>query len=182
MGRSARVGISRAVVVSLLCAGCFGGSAGQTASATPGEHLGVTATFPTAWSVTWRPCHDCADPRGIFEAASYRAARHGRRLVCDGVPDGEVVLSVNEVLAGRFAGQPAPPRSDYPPRPRPFRIGRLGRGRVYEGCDMPRAHLFRFRDSGRLLYAWAVFGPHPSRAVRAQAQDVLNSLRIAPLR
>jgi hypothetical protein len=47
---------------------------------------------------------------------------------------------------------------------------------------VPGARLFRFRDSGRLLYAWAVFGPHPSDAVRAQAEDVLNSLRIAPLR
>jgi hypothetical protein len=52
---------------------------------------------------------------------------------------------------------------------------------VYEGCDVPRAHLFLFRDSGRLLYAWAVFGPRPSRAMRVEAENVLNSLRIAPL-
>jgi hypothetical protein len=172
---------SCALVVSVLCAGCFGGPAGAPQTTTR-AHLGVTATFPAAWSVTWRPCHNCADPRGIFESTSYRTARHGRSLVCNGVPAGQVVLSVDEVLVGGFAGQPAPPRTDYPPRPRSFRIARLGRGQVYERCDVPGARLFRFRDSGRLLYAWAVFGPHPSDAVRAQAEDVLNSLRIAPLR
>ena len=100
--------------------------------------------------------------------------------MCGPVPDGGVVVSLDEVLPG-LAGYPAPPRGDYPPRPASFRIGTLGRFQVREGCNQGRSELFRFRDSGRLLYAWMVFGRRPSRAVRHRAEAVLNSLRIAPL-
>jgi hypothetical protein len=169
------------VLMAALCAGCLGGSAGDTPSAGGDPHLGVTATFPAAWAVSWRPCRDCVDPRGIFDAASYRTAERGRGLMCDTVPDGNVVISLSEVRP-ELLGDPAPPRSVYAPRPESFRIGRLRRSQVFEGCDEQRTRLFRFRDSGRLLYAWAVFGPHPSRAVRGRVEAVLNSLRIAPLR
>src|SRR4051794_9221171 len=169
------------VLVAALCAGCLGGSAGKTPPGGGDPHLGVTATFPGAWSVSWRPCRDCIDPRGIFDAASYRTRERGRGLMCGAVPHGGVVISLSEVLPG-LLGDQAPHRGDYPLRPESFRIGRLGRFQVFEGCDEPSSRLFRFRDSGRLLYAWAVFGPHPSHAVRTQAEAVLNSLRIAPLR
>jgi len=164
------------LLVGLMCAGCFGGSAQPPRD----PHLGVKATLPAGWSVRWRPCRACADPRGIFEAASYRTAERGRGLVCSAVPNGEVVLSLDEVLPGPLGNQ-APARGDYPPRPGSFRIGTLARLQVFEGCDAARSRLLRFRDSGRLLYAWAVFGAHPSREVRARAEAVLNSLRIAPL-
>jgi hypothetical protein len=100
--------------------------------------------------------------------------------MCAAIPNGEVAISLDEVLPAPLGGQ-APRHGDFPPRQWRFRIQTLGRFQVYEGCDVARAHLFRFRDSGRLLYAWAVFGPHPSRAVRARAEAVMNSLRIAPL-
>jgi hypothetical protein len=170
---------SVAFVVSLLCAGCLGGSGGNGAQTARPSHLGVAAAFPKSWSVAWGSCRDCADPRGIFIAASYATARGPRGMVCSAVPDGDVVITLDEVLP-HLLGDQAPPRSEYPPRPEAFHIDRLGRFQVYEGCDVPRSQLFRFRDAGRLLYAWAVFGPHPSR-IRAQAEAVLNSLRVAPL-
>jgi hypothetical protein len=163
------------LLTGALCAGCAGGSPSHAGDG----HLGVSATIPRAWSAIWRPCHACADPRGIFVAASYRTPAGPRRLTCSRIPAGGVVLSLDEVLPG-LAGYPAPPPGDYPPRPAAFRIGDLGRFQVTEGCDQRRSELFRFRDSGRLLYAWAIFGPHPSRAVRRGAEAVLNSLRIAP--
>jgi hypothetical protein len=168
------------LLVAALCAGCLGGSTGATAPAGGEPHLGVAAAFPSSWSVAWRPCRDCADPRGIFIATSYATSKGPRGVMCGAVPESGVAVSLDEVLPGPLGDQ-APHRSDFPPRPRSFRIGRLGRFQVYEGCDEPRARLFRFRDAGRLLYAWAVFGPHPSRAARARAEAVLDSLRIAPL-
>jgi hypothetical protein len=166
------------VVVAALCAGCLGGSGGN--GATGPSHLGVAAAFPRSWSVAWRPCRDCADPRGIFIATSYATARGPRGVVCGAIPHGDVVITLEEFLP-HLLGAQAPPRGEYPPRPDAFHINRLGRFQVYEGCDVPRSQLFRFRDAGRLFYAWAIFGPHPSR-IRAQAEAVLNSLRIAPLR
>ena len=167
--------------MAALCTACLGGSSGTGAQPTRPPHLGVTAAFPSSWSVAWRPCHDCADPRGIFVATSYTTAKGPRSVMCGAVPESGVAISLDEVLP-HLLGDQATRRSDFPPRPGSFRIGRLGRFQVYEGCDEPRARLFRFRDSGRLLYAWAVFGPHPTRAVRMRAEAVLDSLRIAPLR
>jgi hypothetical protein len=165
----------------MLCAGCVAGSGGNGAQTTRPSHLGVTAAFPSSWSVAWRPCHDCADPRGVFIATSYTTAKGPRGVMCGAVPESGVAISLDEVLPGPLGDQ-APHRGDFPPRPASFHIRALGRFQVYEGCDVPRARLFRFRDSGRLLYAWAVFGPRASRAVRMRAEAVLNSLRIAPLR
>jgi hypothetical protein len=169
--------IAGLLLVGALCAGCFGGSAPTQAR---DAHLGVTAAFPPTWSVIWRPCPGCVDPRGIFVAASYQTAAGSRALMCRPVPDGGVVISLDEVLPG-LAGYQAPPRGDYPPRPRSFHARGLGPAAPVEGCNAARARIFRFRDSGRLLYAWMVFGRHPSRAVRHGAEAVLNSLRIAPL-
>jgi hypothetical protein len=107
-------------------------------------------------------------------ATSYATAKGPRGVMCGAIPESGVAISLDEVLPGPLGDQ-APHRSDYQPRPGSFRIRRLGRFQVYEGCDVPRARLFRFRDSGRLLYAWAVFGAHPSRAVRGRAEAVLNS-------
>jgi hypothetical protein len=174
------VRICLALVVAMLCAACLGGSAGHRAQTARPSHLGVTAAIPRSWSVAWRPCRYCADPRGVFIATSYRSGAGARSTMCGAVPNHGVAISLDEVLPGPL-GDRAPQSSDFPMRPASFRIRTLGRGQVYEGCDVPRARLFRFRDSGRLLYAWVVFGPHPSRSVRGRAEAVLNSLRIAPL-
>jgi len=56
----------------------------------------------------------------------------------------------------------------------------LGRFGVMESCSQPRAHLVRFRDSHRWLYAWVMFGAHPSGAARIEVQAILDSLTIAP--
>jgi hypothetical protein len=172
------VRIRALVLLAVLSAGCLGDSSGDG-----DPHLGVSAAFPAAWSVTWRPCADCADPRGVFLAASYRttAAQRRQGLMCGPVPAGRVVISLDEVLPDQLGDQ-APHRSDYPPRPAAFRVAGLRLSQVREGCNQPRARLFRFRDSGRLLYAWTVFWPHVTPAVRARAEGVLNSLRVAPLR
>ena len=91
------------------------------------------------------------------------------------------MISLGEVVPGLVPGD-AVLKADYPPRPGAFSIGKLRRLQVREGCDQRRSALFRFRDSGRLLYAWTVFGPRPSRALRARAEAILDSLRIAPPR
>ena len=101
--------------------------------------------------------------------------------MCGSIPAGGVVISLDEVVPGLLPGD-ALSTADYPPRPRAFSIGALRRLQVREGCDQRRSALFRFRDSGRLLYAWTVFGPRPSRALRVRAEAILDSLRIAPLR
>jgi hypothetical protein len=76
-------------------------------------------------------------------------------------------------------GSQAPSRRAFPRRPASFAISPLGRYSVMEGCTQPRAHLNRFRDSGRLLYAWAMFGPHPTPSIRHRVRAIPNGLRIA---
>jgi hypothetical protein len=163
------------ILVFALCAGCFGGSSPEGHD----HHLGVVAMVPRTWSVTWRPCPDCADPRGIFVASSFATREGPRGLMCGPLPAGGVVVSLDEVLARPLGGR-APRRRDFAPRPASFRIGALRSAAVFEGCNQARTRLFRFRDAGRLLYAWAVFGPHASRAIRARAEALLDGLRISP--
>jgi hypothetical protein len=148
------------------------------AAGTPG-HLGVTVRLPGSWSIRWRPCRACADPRGVFDAASYPLTPR-RRRACDRLRRGEAAVSLSEVLPALLGSQ-APPRSAFPPRPRRFRLGKLRGGDVTEGCTQPRTRLFRFRDGGRLLYAWAVFGPGAGRVIRRRVERVLSSIVVAPL-
>jgi hypothetical protein len=168
-----------AVVVAALCTACLGGSADRGAPPRPDAHLGVTASLPASWSIVWRPCPACVEPRGIFVAASYRLSGGLRRMMCQPIPEGAVVISLSEIRPGAF-GEEAPSRAEFPPRPASFRLRPLRRLGVMKSCAQPRAHLVRFRDSGRVLYAWAMFGPHPSQAI-AQARAVLDGLAIARL-
>jgi len=100
-------------------------------------------------------------------------------MMCRRIPEGAVVISLSEIRPAVF-GENAPSRTDFPPRPVTFRLRPLRPLGVMKSCAQPRAHLVRFRDSGRVLYAWAMFGPHPSHAI-AQARAVLDSLASAPL-
>ena len=183
--------IPAAVIV--VCSACLGsqGHAAPNKAATPSEtlphtraHLGVEATFPASWSVVWRPCPACASPRSIFVAASFRLTGRLRAMSCRRMPAGAAVVSLSEALP-KLLGAQAPSRRDlrhdFPSRPASFRLSPLARLGVMETCAQPRARLLRFRDSGRFLYAWATFGPHPSPGVLDRAQAILDSLRIAPL-
>jgi hypothetical protein len=167
------------LAVAALCTGCFGGTGHRTAPPRPDPHLGVAAAFPRSWSIVWRPCPECVEPRGVFVAASYPLAGGLRRMMCNRIPEGAVLVSLSEVRPAVF-GEEAPSATDFPPRPPSFRLRPLRRLGVMESCAQPRAHLLRFRDSGRVLYAWAMFGPHPAHAI-VQAQAVLDSLTVTPL-
>jgi len=97
------VRICVALVVAMLCAACLGGSAGHRAPTARPSHLGVTAAFPSSWSVAWRPCRDCADPCDVFAATSYRTGAGARSTMCGAVPNHGVAISLDEVLPGLSA-------------------------------------------------------------------------------
>ena len=101
-------------------------------------------------------------------------------MSCRRIPAGAAVVSLSEVVP-KLLGHQAPSRHDFPPRPASFRLSPLARLGVMETCAQPRARLLRFRDSGRFLYAWATFGPHPSPGVLARVRGILDRVRIAPL-
>lgn len=167
------------LAVAIPCTACLDGTAHPTAPPTADAHLGVAAAFPSTWSVVWRPCSDCVDPRTVFVAASFPLSGGFQRMMCRRIPDGGAVMSLAEIRPGIDGGAP-PSRADFPPRPASFQLDPLLRLGAMTSCNQLRAHLLRFRDSGRVLYAWATFGPHPSHAI-AHARAVLDSLRVAPL-
>jgi hypothetical protein len=51
---------------------------------------------------------------------------------------------------------------------------------VREGCDQPRAQLFRFSEANRFLYAWVMFGPDLSTGLRTKTEALLSTLEVKP--
>jgi hypothetical protein len=162
-----------ALAVALTAASC--GSPGTAASdPPPGATFGISVNVPDGWSTVWGPCPDCADPRGIFDLASYTFPDGGLDL-CQEIPPGQAAIALSERVAEAAKSIPS---SVYPPRPARFNVTSLDVGQVSEGCEQPRTRLFRFRDAGRLMYAWVVVGPETPTSVLEQAEDVLNSIRV----
>jgi len=136
--------------------------------------LGISVRVPSSWSVVWGPCPTCADPRGLLDAASFEFG--ASNLFCRAIPVGQVVLSLSEKMSG-FGERPR--LADYPPRPQRFEITELGSRQVTKGCSQPSAQLFRFRDEGRFLYSWVVFGEEPPTDLLSDVESILNSLQVS---
>lgn len=114
-------------LVGMTAAACLGGPspAQHTTATTPSHpksttapsttarhrkpHFGVRVAIPSSWSISWHPCPDCASPRGIFLAASYRQTRGARGTVCGRIPARGTVVTLDEVLP-RLLGSQAPSR------------------------------------------------------------------------
>ena len=162
------------------------GAGGSTADGRPAANtvspyvpppLGIEVEVPSGWSMRLGPCRDCVSPRGLVDAASYPIPDAGIDF-CDVVPPGGVAVAVSEVLAELPGDDPL---TNYPPRPAHFDASSLWSYQVSEGCDQPRAQLFRFSDAGRYLYAWVVAGARADEADVRRAEDVLDGMRFSRL-
>jgi hypothetical protein len=66
----------------------------------------------------------------------------------------------------------------FSPKPHRFETTVLRSSGVRKGCDQPKAQLFSFREEGRFLYAWAMFGRDLSTGIRTKAEAVLSTIRV----
>lgn len=94
----------------------------------------------------------------------------GRIPECDRIPPGQALISLNEATEG----------SGYGPRPKRFETTHLQAAQVRKGCVQPKAQLFAFHDSGRLLYIWMMFGRDLPTAVRTKTEAIASTLTVRP--
>lgn len=161
--------VAAAVVAVVAVAGC-GGSGWRV-----WHGHGVSVHIPPRWHATSARLTPVTWPVQFLAVASYPLP-HG-----DGGADGcEPQAAVDRLppdgaflFGWEYVGAPDGPirRADFPPRPRRFRLVRLGR---YE-C-MGRSYLLRFRARGRYFQVHVAFGRHAGERTRALALRVLDSL------
>jgi hypothetical protein len=136
------------------------------------ERFGVAIQIPRRWSLVWNPLRD-GTGGDIMVAGSWRF----RELPeCEPIPPTQALVSLSEVVPADYTRDQLD--REFPPRPRRFETTALRSLGVRKGCDQPKAQLFRFRDAGRFLYAWAMFGRDLPTGVRTKAEAVLSSLRV----
>jgi hypothetical protein len=136
------------------------------------EGFGVRVQLPSTWVMTWNPLRD-GTLGDIFLMGSWSFM--GSLPECRQIPPGQALIALSESLA---TGATADPKG-YGPRPSRFETAHLRSSQVRKGCDQPKAQLFRFEDSGRLLYAWMMFGRKPPRGIRTKAEAVLSTLMVS---
>jgi hypothetical protein len=140
------------------------------------ERLGVAIQVPPRWSLVWNPLRQ-GTVGDILVSGSWRFPKLPE---CEPIPPGEALLAVSEVgpvIASVDYTEQRLER-EFPPRPRRFETTVLRSLGVRKGCDQPKAQLFRFREAGRFLYAWVMFGRDLPTGVRTKAEAVLSTLDV----
>jgi hypothetical protein len=140
------------------------------------ERFGIAMQLPPSWSLVWRPLRDGT----IGDIVLVGSWRFSDLSACARIPPGQALISLNEVssvIASSDYNERQLARS-FPPTPRRFEITVLRRLEMSKGCDQPEAQLFSFGESGRYLYAWAMFGRNHSTGVRKKAEAVLSMVRV----
>ena len=163
------VPLAAAVLILSACAG-----SGRWGS---WQSRGVSVRIPPGWHATAAPLTPVTWPVQFIAVASYPLP-HG-----DGGADGcEPKAAVDRLPAGgvllfgwEYVGTPEGPnrRSEFPPRPRRFRLLHLGR---YE-C-LPGSYMLRFRAAGRYFQVHVLLGRRANARGQTLALRVLDSLVI----
>lgn len=132
----------------------------------PGWHATSAALTP----VTWPPQFlAVALPHGDGGADGCEP-----KAAVDRLPPGGAFVFGWKYTGFPWSNKRAAQRTDFPPRPRHFRLAHLGR---YECLD--HSYLLRFRAAGRYFQVHVLLGPRASRRTRALVLRVLDSLRVA---
>jgi len=139
---------------------------------------GVVFRYPQSWSATSRPLTPVSYPAQLLAVASYRLPRDSTGA--DGCRPSDALDRLPRagafVFGWDYGSGPHHSRfrtSDFPPRPRHFRLARFAH---YE-CAGP-SYMIRFRQAGRFLQVHVALGVRATPATRATVLRILDSLRI----
>jgi hypothetical protein len=160
------------LVATLALVGC-GGSGWRT-----WHGRAVSVRIPPGWHATSARLTPVTWPVQFLAAASYPLPHDDRGA--DGCEPKAAVDRLPQdgafIFGWEYVGIAEGPirRSDFPPRPRAFRLVHAGR---YECLD--HSYLIRFRDAGRYFQVHVLLGRHASTRTRAVALRVLDSLRVS---
>lgn len=134
--------------------------------------------YPPSWSATSRPLTPVSYSAQLLAVASYRLPRASRGAngcrpseALDRLPPGGAFVYGWDYGSGPHRSGFR--KSDFPPRPRHFRLARFGQ---YE-CAGP-SYLIRFRQAGRFLQVHVALGTRATPVTRATVLRILDSLRI----
>lgn len=159
------------VTVAVALAGCAG-SGWRT-----WQGRGVSVRLPPGWYATAARLTPVTWPAQFLAVASYPLPAGDRGA--DGCEPKAAVDRLPPhgafIFGWEYAGSGEGPirRSDFPPRPRRFRLLRPGRFECLDG-----SYMLRFRDAGRYFEVHVLLGRHATRQTRALVVRVLDSLRV----
>lgn len=134
----------------------------------------IAIRVPPAWSLVWNPLRDGT----VGDVMLVGSWRFSDLPACVQIPRGEALLSLSEVVPLIASSDYTENQLDrsFPPKSHRFRITDLRSGGVAKGCEQQRAQLFSFREDGRFLYAWAMFGRDLSTGIRTKAEAILSTV------
>jgi hypothetical protein len=170
-------------VALLLGIALGGGGGGRRFTLRP---YGIDVFVPAGWRVTRERVNAVVDPVTLFTASTFplearRTDRVGSSGICSRPiqrawrRDGAYV----QVAEERDGASRKRMLRRVPPRPAHFALTARGGGGL---CTPPDSGEIVFQQGGRAFYVFYGIGLQASRAVRAQARVILESLRITPRR
>ena len=168
------VGAAVMLLLGLVLAACGGGSR-HAARRGAGQRETVDAIsikLPAGWTLRRDPVPALVEPSLPFAVGSWPLPRGGNRCAPTRAirarPKSAALLWLYEYRQGERR------RSDFPPRPGRFRLGRLGG--PFE-CLGVRAYLILFRSHGRDFQVHVIMSTRDTR-LRRTVISVLSSLRV----
>jgi hypothetical protein len=162
--------LTAALALALALAGC--GSSGWRTW----HGRGVSVRIPPGWHATSTHLSPVTWPVQFLAVASYPLPRSAAGSDgCEPAGVGRLPADGAFIYGWEYVGDAeGPPRkTDFPRRPRRFRLGRLGR---YECLD--HSYLLRFREAGRFFQVHVLLGRHATPRTRALVLRVLDGLRV----
>jgi hypothetical protein len=149
-------------------------------------HHRVSVFVPGSWHVTYERVNGVVDPVTLFNASTFPlhvrpTDQAGRSGVCSKAlqrewrADGAYV----QLAEVRDAASRKRMLRRVPQRPRHFELAARGAGGL---CTPPNSGQTSFQQGRRAFYVYYGIGTKASRATRAEAAALLDSLRIAPRR
>jgi hypothetical protein len=146
--------VKRVALVILVLGSCVPAASGASDRVYQRPRVGLSALYPAGWTIVRRHLTPCTNP--IQRMALRRTDA--------------LVLLMESLDPPRYVER-------FPRRPGQFRL--RGEPQWLVCCEPlhKRGWLLDFRDGGRAFYAY-VYGS--SRAARAQAVAILDSLRVGP--
>jgi len=177
--------VTGAVVWALLAGGGGGrhGSPRPSSGSTPSHSVGsgITVRYPRGWHLIAPPITSLAYPYDRLLLTSYPATGGG---AC-GPTRAENALPADGALIYLFEYTTTPGSvfgeskgMSFPPQSAAIKLHRSDLGN-YECSTVPN-YLIRFSTAGRLFQAQVALGPHATPARRAEALQILTSLRVRP--
>ena len=179
LGRTVWVGRSIALYAAVSVAVAALVQVAAPAANNASERDGVDFRVPTGWFLTRGQINAVADPVTIFTVSTFRlrpiatspSGVCSARVQRAWRPDGGYVQLTEE----RDGASRARMMRRVPRRPRHFVLDARGRGGL---CTPPDSGGFAFQEHGRAFYIFYGFGRAAPKAVRAQAQALLDGMRI----